>query len=118
MIKTIAVARRKPDMTHEEFIKYWHEEHAPLVKKIWPGLKKYVQNEIIIEPGQKREADGIVEMWYDNPDAMKKAMAWVQSDAGKPIRDDADNFCDLRPGSGGGFWVVEENVVKDELSKQ
>jgi uncharacterized protein (TIGR02118 family) len=74
MIKTIAVARRKAGMSHEEFIKYWREEHAPLVKKIWPGLRKYVQNEIIVQPGQKREADGIVEMWYDNADEMKKAM--------------------------------------------
>ena len=118
MIKTIAVAHRKADMTHEEFIKYWHEEHAPLVKKIWPGLRKYVQNEIIVAAGQKRGADGIVEMWYDNLDAMKKAMAWVQTDAGKPIRDDAEKFTDLTGRSGGGFWIVEENVVKDEISKK
>ena len=118
MIKSIAVARRKKGMTHEEFIKYWHEVHAPLVKKIWPGLKKYVQNEIIVPEGQKREADGIVEMWYDSPEAMQKAMAWVQSPEGKPIRDDGDNFVDLTPGSGGGFWIVTENVVKDEISKK
>ncbi|MGD1118607.1 MAG: EthD domain-containing protein [Dehalococcoidales bacterium] len=117
MIKTIAVAHRKADMTHEEFIRYWHEEHATLVKKIWPGLRKYVQNEIIVGDGQKREADGIVEMWYDNLDAMKKAMAWVQTKEGKPIRDDADKFTDLKH-VGGGFWVVEENVVKDEISKK
>jgi len=118
MIKTIAVARRKAGMTHEEFIRYWHEEHAPLVKKIWPGLKKYVQNEIIVQAGQKREADGIVEMWYDNLDAMKRAMDWVHTEEGKPIRDDADKFTDLSGGGGGGFWVVEEHVVKDDLSRK
>jgi uncharacterized protein (TIGR02118 family) len=118
MIKSIAVAHRKPGMTHEEFIKYWHEEHASLVKKIWPGLRKYVQNEIIVPAGQKREADGIVEMTYDNLEAMKKAMAWVQTDAGKPIRDDAENFTDLHHVGGGGFWIVEENVVKDETKKK
>ena len=30
MIKTIVVARRKAGMTHEEFIHYWHHEHAAL----------------------------------------------------------------------------------------
>jgi len=118
MIKTIAVARRKKGMTHEEFIKYWQEVHAPLVKKVWPGLRKYVQNEIIVPDERQREADGIVEMWYDDAAAMRKAMAWVQSPEGKPIRDDGDKFCDLTPGGGGGFWIVVENVVKDEISKK
>ena len=113
MIKTIAVARRKEGMTHEDFIEYWGEKHAPLVVKTWPGLRKYVQDRTIIEPGQPYDADGIVEMWYDDLAAMKKAMAWVQSEAGRPLREDGDKFCDLRAG---GFWVVEEYVVKDELS--
>jgi len=116
MIKTVAVAFKKSDMTHEQFIKYWHTEHAALVKKVWPGLRKYVQNEIIVPPGQKREADGIVEMFYDDMAAYKKAMEWVMSDAGKPIRDDGDKFCEMKPG--GGFWIVEEHVVKDEISKK
>ena len=116
MIKTIAVAHRKAGMTHDDFIKYWHEQHAPLVKKIWPGLRKYVQNEITVAAGQKREADGIVEMWYDDLASMKHAMAWVQTKEGKPIRDDADKFCDLR--GSGGFWVVEEHVIKDEISRK
>jgi uncharacterized protein (TIGR02118 family) len=116
MIKTIAVAHRKTGMTHEEFLKYWHTTHAALVKKTWPGLRKYVQNEIVVEAGQKREADGIVEMWYDDMAAYKQAMAWVMSDAGKAIRDDGDNFCEIRPG--GGFWLAEEFTVKDELAKK
>jgi uncharacterized protein (TIGR02118 family) len=114
MIKTIAVAYRRSGMTHEEFIHYWQHEHAALVKKTWPGLKKYVQNDVVVLPGQKREADGIVEMWYDDMAAYQKAMAWVMSDAGKPIRDDGDKFCEMRPG--GGFWVAEEHTVKNDLS--
>jgi uncharacterized protein (TIGR02118 family) len=116
MIKTVAVAFKKTGMTHEQFIKYWHTEHAALVKKTWPGLRKYVQNEIIVPPGQKREADGIVEMFYDDMAAYKKAMEWVMSDAGKPIRDDGDKFCEMRPSA--GFWIVEEHVVKDEINKK
>ena len=111
MIKTIAVACRKSDLTHEEFIKYWRTTHAALVKKVWPGLRKYVQSEIIVPPGQKREFDGIVEMYYDDMAAYQKAMAWVMTDAGKPIRDDGDKFSDMT--KGGGFWVVEEHIVKD-----
>lgn len=103
-------------MTHEEFLKYWRNDHAALVKKTWPGLRKYVQNEIIVEPGQKRDADGVVEMYYDDTAAYKKAMAWVMSDAGKPIRDDGDKFCVMRPG--GAFFVVEEHIAKDDTKKK
>lgn len=113
MIKTIAVAHRKDGMTHEEFVRYWRNEHAALVNKAWPGLRRYVQNEVIVEEGQERTADGIVEMWYDDLDAMKKASAWVMTDAGKPIRDDGDKFTDMT--KGGGFWVVDVHVAKDEM---
>jgi uncharacterized protein (TIGR02118 family) len=115
VIKTIAVARRKAGMTHEEFIKYWLEVHAPLVVETWPGLRKYAQNHVILEPGQQYDSDGIIEMWYDDLPAMQKAMAWVQSKEGKPIRDDGDKFCDIH--GGGGFWLVEEHVVKDETNR-
>jgi uncharacterized protein (TIGR02118 family) len=116
MIKTIAVAFRRKDMTHEEFLKYWRNEHASLVKKTWPGLKKYVQNEIVVDPGQERTADGVVEMYYDDVASYKKAMAWVMSDAGKAIRDDGDKFCEIRPG--GAFFVVEEHIAKDDTKKK
>ena len=116
MIKTIAVARKKAGMTHEEFSKYWLEQHAPLAARLFPGLRKYVQNHLVIEPGQKYEADGIVEMWFDDLASMKRAMAFVHTKEGKPIADDGEKFCDLR--GGGGFWVVEEHVIKDELSKK
>jgi hypothetical protein len=70
----------------------------------------------VVEPGQERKADGIVEMYYETVADYKKAMAWVMTDAGKPIRDDGDKFTDLT--KGGGFWVVEEHVAKDQLKKK
>ncbi|OGO01280.1 MAG: hypothetical protein A2Y90_02960, partial [Chloroflexi bacterium RBG_13_52_12] len=78
-IKTIAVAHKKAGMTTGEFNKYWLEQHSPLAARLFPGLRKYVQNHFVIEPGRKYEGDGIVEMWFDDLAAMKNAMAFVHT---------------------------------------
>jgi hypothetical protein len=82
------------------------------------ALPRSTQVEIIVPDEKQRQADGIVEMWYDDAAAMKKAMDWVQSPEGKIIRDDGDNFVDVSPSPGGGFWIVTENIVKDDISKK
>lgn len=108
MIKSIAVAFRKPGMSLEEFRHYWKNVHAPLAKNI-PGMRKYVQNYVIPTPGRENEGDGIVEMWWDDMEAYRNFMAWIQTDAGKALRDDGDKFSDMTRSK---LWLVEEFIVK------
>lgn len=110
MIKTIALAHRRPGMTHEEYNKYWLEQHGPLAAKLIPGVRKYVQNHFIVVPGQEYEGDGIVEMWYDDVEAFQKSMAAIRSS--EELAADGPKFAQMRPG---GLWIVEEHVIKDEL---
>ena len=65
MIKLIATIYKKPGLSDEEFYKYWKEKHGPLVSKIVPGLRRYVQNHLIKIPGHEYEAEGFVESWWD-----------------------------------------------------
>jgi uncharacterized protein (TIGR02118 family) len=109
MIKSIALSYRKAGMTHEEFCDYWVNKHAPLAKRVIPGMRKYVQNHIIQVPGKPYEGDGIVEMWWDDMAAFQNFMAWVQTDAGKELRDDGDKFSDMTKGK---MWFAEEHVIK------
>ena len=39
MIKSIALAHRKPGLTREEYNRYWKEEHGPLAARLLPGLR-------------------------------------------------------------------------------
>ena len=48
MIKSISLLTRKPELTHEQFVKHWLEIHGPLAHAV-PGLKRYVQSHIIDE---------------------------------------------------------------------
>jgi uncharacterized protein (TIGR02118 family) len=109
LIKSIAVAHRKSGMSVEEFSRYWKDVHAPLAARVIPGMRKYVQNHVITLPGQPPDADGIVEMWWDDVEAFRKFSAWVKTDAGKALRDDSDKFNDM---TNSKLWLVEEHIIK------
>jgi len=114
MIKSIALAHRKPGMTRDEYNKYWKEQHAPLAARLIPGLRRYVQNHFVDVPGIEYEGDGIVEMWYDNVESFQKSMEFIHSDAGKELVIDGGKFAEMKPG---GLWIVEEHVIVDDSSK-
>jgi hypothetical protein len=38
MIKMVFCLKRRPDLTREQFQRYWREEHEPLVKRHAAGL--------------------------------------------------------------------------------
>ena len=80
MIKSLSLLVRKDGMTHEQFMKHWVDVHAPLALKV-PGIRRYVQSHIVDErrrpdiPPIGVDADGIAELWYDDREAMNRALA-------------------------------------------
>jgi uncharacterized protein (TIGR02118 family) len=46
MIKVIGLLTRRPELTHEQFVKHWLEVHGPLAHAV-PGVRRYVQSHII-----------------------------------------------------------------------
>lgn len=95
MVKLIALLKRKPGMTREEFAGRWLEKHTQLSSKI-PGLREYRIN--IATPRQPAGAedpiyDGTAELWWDSIDDMEAAFA---SDMGVAAGADADLFAGLR----------------------
>ncbi len=111
MIKVIALGKKRPGISQEEFSRHWREIHVPLAKKYMTQLciKKYIQNHIISEPGASDpEFSGITEVWYENMEEFNAGTNFWNSEAGKVIRDDEDSFIDR---STMKFIIVEENVV-------
>ena len=80
MVKSLSLLVRKDGMTHEQFMTHWVEIHAPLARKV-PGLRRYVQSHIRDQrrrpdiPDIGVEVDGIAETWYDDAEAMARAVA-------------------------------------------
>ena len=93
MIKLVYWITRKPNMSREEFSRYWHDVHGPIGRRI-PGLRRLVQSHLSAHPGGMRPPDfeGMAELWFDNLGALEAAMAspeWQASTA------DETNFIDL-----------------------
>jgi uncharacterized protein (TIGR02118 family) len=105
MIKSISLLTRRPELSHDEFVRHWVEIHAPLAHAV-PGVRRYVQNHI---EGERRRADiptteiavdGIAELWYDDRAAMDRGNASAEA---KRLHDDGALFI-------GGIksFIVEE----------
>jgi uncharacterized protein (TIGR02118 family) len=107
MVKLIYCISKKPEMSIEEFQRYWREVHAPIAAKI-PGVRRYVQCHVVPETYGGRTApgfDGAAELWWDSMDAMRAAMGTPEVQA---ALEDEKNFIDhTRVAS----FVTEENVV-------
>jgi uncharacterized protein (TIGR02118 family) len=86
MIKSVSLLTRKAGMTREQFVHHWRHVHAPLAHAV-PGLRRYVQSHIVEErrrpdiPATDVEIDGIAELWYDDRDAMLRALATPEARA-------------------------------------
>lgn len=106
MVKLIYCISKKPDMTVEEFQRYWRETHAPIAGAI-PGLRRYVQSHVVPETYGARTPgfDGAAELWFDDMDAMRAAMTSPEVQA---ALEDEKNFIDH---SRVASFITTENVV-------
>ena len=109
MLKAIILLKRRPGFTHEEFMKHWTEKHGPLVLKLIPGLRKYVQNHLISLTGIEYDADGIAELWFDDIDAFQNFVKWRETDEAKEMIEDERNYVD---NTSSVRFIVEEHQMK------
>lgn len=106
MIKLVYCIRRKPGLTHDEFLRYWVEVHGPLGARI-PGLRKLVQSHAVVVPGDNRPADfdGMAELWFDDLGVLleaRRSSEWAASTA------DEVNFVDSTRSA---YFVSEERRI-------
>lgn len=108
MIRLIFVLRRKPSMSREQFQKYWHEVHGPLVAKHATNLNilRYVQDHTLEDPmnqgmanargGMEAPYDGVAELWWTTREALATSFASpAGQSAAKELLEDEARFIDL-----------------------
>ena len=121
MIKLVFCLKRRPEMTREEFQRYWFETHAPLVKKHAQvlGIKRYVQvhsldHELSVPIQQSRggpeEYDGVAELWYESFEALAALRSPEATAAGRELLEDERKFIDL---ANSPLWWAQERPVID-----
>jgi len=108
MVKLIYCISKKPELSVEEFQRYWRDTHGPIAGRI-PGLRRYVQCHVVpalYGRGRAPAYDGAAELWFDDMDALRAAMA---SPEVRAAMEDEKNFIDhSRVAS---FITTEQPVV-------
>lgn len=96
MIKLIALLKRKPGLSRQEFADRWLNDHVKMSSKM-PGLLGYRVNIAVDHQpdgdGVEPLYDGTAELWWDSVEAMEAAF---NSQEGKIAGEDADQFADVR----------------------
>ena len=114
MIKVVVLAKKRNDVTQQEFLRCWEEELGPLAAKLFPGLRRYVQVHPaqIPEDNAQTEVDAIAEMYFDDLESWQKAYNFlIVSDEGKVVRDVRDKFVES---STQVFFPGKEKVIKEQ----
>jgi uncharacterized protein (TIGR02118 family) len=118
MIRITFLLRRKPELSAEEFYRYWREEHGPLVASHASRLNtlRYVQVHTLDDPanqamatargGMEAPYDGVAEMWWENRAALVASLETKGGRrAGEELVEDEARFIDL-PNS--PMWLGHE----------
>ena len=105
MLKFMVVVYKLPTMNEVEFVRYFWEVHGPLALKL-PGLKKYRQNFVAVDPTRKHPGwNAIIELYWEDRQAMEAA--W-KSPEGLAATADLPVFADLTRTT---WSIVEERAV-------
>lgn len=106
MVKTIALLSRKEGISREEFARHYEETHAPLALRLLPMIKGYARNHISEVPFPAEPSfDCVSEFRFDSLEDAMKVMEVVQSEEGRPLREDEAQFID---GSRTVSFLVDE----------
>lgn len=80
MVKMTMLLKRKPEISHDEFIKHHIKKHGPLFQQIPEAQShviRYIQTHPIKEKTEAVETnsyDGTAEIWFDNLDGLKTVL--------------------------------------------
>jgi uncharacterized protein (TIGR02118 family) len=120
MIKLTFCLHRRPELSREEFQKYWIESHGPLVKKHGEALRiaRYVQLHsgpaeesaaLRASRGAPEEYDGVAELWWHSAEDLAAATSTPEGiAAGQALLEDERKFIDLARSP---LWLGEEKPI-------
>ena len=111
LVKTITFQQRRPGQSHADFMRYWMEAHAPLMRKA-PGVRGVIFTEILGPTNQRKDIaiaadqidlDGVIETWrLDGPAPTDPAGV----EAERKAHEDGRNYVGQLKG-----FRVQENVL-------
>lgn len=122
-VKLVYVARRRPELTPEEFQEYWGNDHADLMRELQSvlGFRKYVQSRPVDTAvnaafarsrGMSLETppDGVSEAWWDSLEDLETVFSGLDGErAARRLIDDEAKFVDFSTSH--AFITQERQIV-------
>jgi len=124
MIKLMYCVRRLPELSREEFQRYWRDTHGPLVRERAQalGIRRYVQTHTL--DSQLNEAmrasrgsdrnifDGVAELWWDSAESFGTGASTPEGrQAARELYEDEKRFIDFSRST--AFVAQEHPFVGD-----
>jgi uncharacterized protein (TIGR02118 family) len=110
--KSIALLRRRADLSRDAFVSYYEERHAPLIQSLLPGIVEYRRNFTNFDGAYSSDGaapfdfDVVTEIWFWDRAAYDEAMTIAtQPDIAQRIAEDEANFLDR---TGNRMFLVDE----------
>ena len=121
MIKLVYCLRRRPELSREEFQRYWRETHGPLVsdRATLLRIRRYVQVHTLDSPvndalrrsreGASEAYDGVAELWWDAVEDLAASTATPDGQqAARELLEDERNFIDFARSV---LFIAREHIV-------
>ena len=119
-MKVIYCLRRLPELSHEEFHRYWFEVHGPLVQAHQQVLRiaRYIQvhtdyggflEKLRAFRGSPEPYDGVAEIWYESREALETlGRDPAARAASHKLLEDEQRFVDSARSP---IWIGEERTI-------
>ena len=105
-VKALVFLRKRPDITREQFIDYYENNHVPLIRRLLPTIGEYRRNFLQLDAGKlgahgekpSQEHPGfdvVTEIWFESPAAWDEFLATIgRPEIAAEIAKDELNFLD------------------------
>jgi uncharacterized protein (TIGR02118 family) len=119
-MKVVYCLRRRPDLTLEEFRRYWIDVHGPLVRAHQRELRivRYIQVHTDYGPfldklrafrGSPEPYDGVAEIWYESKEALETlGQDPAARAASRLLYEDEQRFVDS---ANSPIWIGSEHTI-------
>jgi EthD protein. len=114
VFKCIALLRRRPDLSRNDFIDYYETRHSVLIRRLLPGILDYRRNYVELEgaflfpAASPIDFDVVTELWFADRDSYDRfAAAAAEPDIARQIAEDEKNLFDR---SATRMFTVEEHA--------
>jgi uncharacterized protein (TIGR02118 family) len=108
-LKTLALIRRRADLTRDAFRAHYEDVHAPLaIATLLDGTRRYVRHHLRAEIFGEPAFDVVTAFWYPDVAAALAVQRRLDGPAGEAIARDEASFMDRAANT---FFAVEERTL-------